>query len=92
MNLVINFYRENLQEYKLTWWRRLFFPSYENMVPITKLKVSISKTKGSEGFTWIKSGVAMKEVFKGWNALSTSNPQEKGWSFLVNWVKGVTSE
>jgi hypothetical protein len=26
--------------------------------------------------------------FKNWKTLSTSTPQKKGWSFLVNWIKG----
>jgi hypothetical protein len=33
-------------------------------MPHAKLKASISKTKGLEGFARIKSGVFMKEAFK----------------------------
>ncbi len=34
----------------------------------------------------------MKETFKGWKALSSSTPQEKGWSFLVKQIRKVTIE
>ncbi len=55
-----------------------------------KSKKSISKIRGLERSTWIKSGVVVKEAFKDWKALSTSTLQEKGWSFLVNWIRGAT--
>jgi len=74
MNLVINSIGENLRKQKPTGWRRFSFPSCENMTPTAKSKVFISKTKGLEGFAWIKSGAVMKETFKDWKALLTSTP------------------
>ncbi len=63
------------------------------MAPIAKSKMFISKTKGLEGYAWIKSGVVVKEAFKDWKTFLDSTPQEKGWSFLVNQVKGaITAE
>jgi hypothetical protein len=55
-----------------------------------KIKSMHSKKKNLEGFTWIKSGVVVKEVFRIWKTLSTSTTQEKGWSFRVKQVKGAT--
>ncbi len=34
----------------------------------------------------------MKKAFENWKALLALGPQEKGWSFLVNWVKRATIE
>ncbi len=63
-------------------------PSCESIMPIAKSETSISKTKGLEEFTWIKSGADVKEALKDWKTLSTSTPQEKYWSFLVNQIIG----
>ncbi len=63
-------------------------PNYENIAPIAKLKVSISKIKGLERSTWIKIGEIMNEAFKDWKNISTSIPQEQNWSFLINQAKG----
>jgi hypothetical protein len=35
------------------------------------------QNKSLERSTWIKSGAIVKEVFKDWNALLASTPQEK---------------
>jgi hypothetical protein len=45
---------------------------------IAKLETSISKTKGLEGSTWMKSGAIVKEAFKDWKTFLVSIPQEKG--------------
>ncbi len=83
------FARRNLQEWKPTRWKRLYSLSYNNIAPNAKSKTSVSKTKGLEGFTWIKSGVVVKEACKDWKAFSSSIPHEKGWSFWIKQVRGV---
>jgi hypothetical protein len=47
------------------------------MAPIAKSKMFVSKTKGLEGYAWIKSGVVVKEAFKDWKTFLDSTPQEK---------------
>ncbi len=62
------------------------------MTLIAKSESFISKTKCLEGFTWIKSGVVVKEAFRIWRTLSTLIAQEKGWSFRVKQAKGATTK
>ncbi len=59
-------------------------------MPIAKSKTFNSKTKILERFAWIKSRVVVKKTCKNWKALSTPTPQKKGWSFVINWIKGAT--
>ncbi len=36
--------------------------------------------------------IIVKESFKDWKAFSTSTPQEKGWSFLINQIRRAIIE
>jgi hypothetical protein len=68
---------------KLTWWKKLFSPSCGN---ITLKEEFISKINGVQGFTWIKSGVVMKEAFKDWKINFTLGPQIKvEWKGPLSW-------
>jgi hypothetical protein len=64
MNLVINFRKKKLRRTKVERMKMIVFSSYESITLITKLKVFISKTKGLEGFAWIKNGAFVKKTFK----------------------------
>jgi hypothetical protein len=64
MNLVINLCKRKLTRMETNRMKKIFFPSCESTTPTTKLEVFVSKTKGLEGFAWIKSGVAMKKTSK----------------------------
>jgi hypothetical protein len=58
---------------------KIIFLNCENMSPNAKLKTFVSKINGLKGFTWAKSGLIVKEVFKDWKANSTSSSQIKGY-------------
>ncbi len=92
MNLIINLYKEKLTKTKTDNMKKIVFSKLWKKAPIAKSEASVSKTKGLEGFARIKSGVIMKEAFKDWKTLSTSSPPKKGWSFLINWIRGAIIE
>jgi hypothetical protein len=74
MNLVINLHRKKITRTKVDRIKKIISPSCEKMTLILKSKVVVSNKNGLEGFTWIKSGVVVKEAFKYSKALSASIP------------------
>jgi len=90
MNLVINLRKKKITRMEINEMKKFVFIKLWSTTPIAKLKVFVFKTKCLERSTWIKNGVVMKEGFKNWKALLASTPQEKGRSFLVNWIRRAT--
>jgi hypothetical protein len=65
MNLIINLHKKKLMKTKVDMMKDLLsFPHCENMTPIAKSKTFVSRTKGLERFSWIRSGTFVKETFK----------------------------
>ncbi len=92
MNLIINLHERKLMRMEANKMKKIFFFKLWEYNIYYKFSSLHLQNKMFGRVYMNQEWAIMKKTFKDWKALSVSTPQEKDWSFLVNWIKKATIE